>query len=129
MPVDIGGFTEDEIVPLLSKKLQELVDIVGIGGVDELLMRQGGKKIYIGATSRNKKNFAFLDPIALQKLRERFAGTWLAIPKRDNAFRILRNKQIFDLAIAGASSVEIARRVGLSARRVNVILMGGYPGA
>lgn len=117
---------------LLSPKLQELVELIGLSATMSMVERFGGLRIYIPANPPEEHPFAEVIGYAnLVKLAEAIGvdgqGDRFLLPKAMRALNAVRNARIRDDYQAGKSTRTLAIEHHLTERHIERIVSGVRP--
>lgn len=112
--------------------LQELAETLGFAAAIALAERYGGTEICVPARDPSGDHsewqvWADLGGEVAGKLIQRFRGERLYIPKGDHALRCARNRAIVAEYRGDVTYSDLARKHGLTARRISDILNGPTP--
>lgn len=110
---------------MLSRILEEIVEVAGYAAALELCRGFGGRTVRVPAP------MVETHPLALtmgygpaRALSERFGGEDLPVPAERTALMDLRNQRIVAAYDDGASVSELAREFGLTRKRITEVLDG-----
>lgn len=94
---------------------RKLIDLIGEAEALSLIEMHGGQRVYIPHRPAESRLSAEVGPTALQRLSERFKGTWVKIP-------LARFWRVQVYHQAGLTHSEIARRLVVTVTTVDRIL-------
>lgn len=109
---------------LLPPKLREIAEFCGDETALLLLEHAGGGHVAVPQPDNlhpMHQLVEWLGPVLARSFCQAFSGEIIQIPKAAAAMRIVRNRQIREERLAGASLFTLARRYGLTERQVMVI--------
>lgn len=120
LPIDSAVELDWDALP---SGMRELKDVVGPGAALAICAKWGGRALYIPAkASADHPLVILLGPEAADRLCNAMAGDRLAVPKTDAVLRQIRARKISALRGQGASIAVLAKKFGLTPRRILQIL-------
>lgn len=119
-------FTADEIIKMMPKSMDHIIQIIGIESAIELMGRFGGTQLHIPSLT----NISLAQPIvttiglgASKVLYQHFGTTAFDIPKGQKVFNALRDKEIAQSNISGN---ELAIIHNLTRRQIRSIISNSH---
>ncbi|WP_070972033.1 Mor transcription activator family protein [Vibrio sonorensis] len=106
---------------IMPKQVQELIELLGVNEAYEFICQFGGQVKYIAKSPQRTSLKTVIKPENLAVLCAHFGGITLEVPKREHFDRQIRNLQIKQASVDGASRSELALKYNLSIRQIGNI--------
>lgn len=122
--------TEEEIIGLMPKSFAFVAKLIGVEAALTLIHTYGGTNIFIPNKHAMNINHPITHQIGLNKLHllaEHFGNINLEIPMGEPVMMAMRNKMIKEGASKKESKTKLARKFGLTVRRIRGIVNEDKP--
>lgn len=119
-------FTADEIIKMMPKSMDHIIQIIGIESAIELMGRFGGTQLYIPSLTNISLEQPIVTTIGLGASKvfyQHFGTTNFDIPKGQKLFNALRDKEISESNVSGN---ELAIIHNLTRRQIRSIISNSH---
>ncbi|ADX02988.1 MULTISPECIES: Mor transcription activator family protein [Acinetobacter calcoaceticus/baumannii complex] len=118
-------FTEKEILGLIPENFIFVTQLIGIRSALNMIDEYGGTKVFIPHKHALELHHEIAQVIGLNKLQqlsEQMGNCYIEIPMGRPIICAMRNRMVRDHAEKGWSKAKLARKFGITQRRIRGIL-------